>query len=322
MPRYANGQVPRTALVFDRHGNPWLPGTYRKWVQFQEDVHDQTGVWLYVSPKANGAYNTYRDYDGQVALRAWWGSIGMPLMASVPGKSSHGGVWTGQTNGRYGMPRYVFQIDAGAFDVANWASVPWDVFEECANRVGLRVNIVVPEERWHVVDPDPWGAPVGGLPATVGRPVTVDVEDKEEDDMFSDSDRETLGQVAAEAAKQTIHGVTFKNGLTVGQTLVQTHESTVRIEILLARQLSSGPTQFYKHGGLNSTTLWIFVHESGDFVRIRDAKTAQLYKELNGGQATVLSTEAIRVLVEDLSAAGGRDLSAVPGTTETTETVQ
>lgn len=187
MGRYKNGKVPHSALVHDRHGNPWLPGTYRKWVAFQQYVYDATrertgtGVWLYVSPKANGAYNTYRDEPGQFALRAWWTAIGMPLMASIPGKSSHGAVWTGQTNGRYGLPKFVFMKDAGAFDVANWASVPWDIFETCAERAGLLVNIVVPEERWHVVDLDPWDtATTPAVPASIPS---------EEDDMYTDADR-------------------------------------------------------------------------------------------------------------------------------------
>lgn len=68
---------------------------------------------------------------------------------------------------------------------------------------------------------------------------------------------------------------------------------------------------FYKHGGMPSTNpLWVYVLPSGDFVRIRDQKTADLYGAMNGGAKSIeLTGEAIRLLISDLTAAGGRDLS-------------
>jgi hypothetical protein len=97
-------------------------------------------------------------------------------------------------------------------------------------------------------------------------------------------------------------------------------KSNARIELGLA---NAAGTNFYKHDDLpKGHNLWIYVTPSGDFVRIRDVATARLYKERNGGRlATPLSGDAIRSLVADLTAAGGRDLSAVPNTTDAAPTV-
>ena len=105
----------------------------------------------------------------------------------------------------------------------------------------------------------------------------------------------------------------FRSGLTPGQTLEAIRTGVARIEILTA----AGAT-FVKHGGKN-ITLWIyFVPGTEDFVRIRDLETAQLYKEIAGRKAVVLSPEAIRLKVADAKAAGGRDLSAVKGSSRQT----
>lgn len=97
-----------------------------------------------------------------------------------------------------------------------------------------------------------------------------------------------------------------------------------RTETLVARiyARNDAGAEFYKHGDMPaSNPLWMWVAPTGDFVRIREQKTAALYKERNGGrQATVLSGPAIRQLRDDLIEAGGRDLSAVEGTTETVAT--
>jgi hypothetical protein len=65
---------------------------------------------------------------------------------------------------------------------------------------------------------------------------------------------------------------------------------------------------FYKHGG-SSTTLWVYVLPSGDYVRIRDLATAQLWREIGGGaQSVTISASAIQRLIASLNAAGGRDV--------------
>jgi hypothetical protein len=127
---------------------------------------------------------------------------------------------------------------------------------------------------------------------------------------------------AAQTFRAVWHHDTFKDGLTPGQSLVQIRESTVRLELGQAMLLQRGNGQFFKHGGMASKNpLWIWVTESGDFIRIRDKATALLYKERNGGvKALEISAAAIRMLVADLTEAGGRDLSATVGSTATTVT--
>lgn len=112
-------------------------------------------------------------------------------------------------------------------------------------------------------------------------------------------------------ANHLLHKTFFKDGDSVGKSIVKAKESAARAETLAAQALQTGPTQFYKHGGLLADNpLWIYVYDNGDFRRVRDITEAHRYKELNGGrQATVLSTEAIRMLVADLQELGGRDLS-------------
>jgi hypothetical protein len=121
-------------------------------------------------------------------------------------------------------------------------------------------------------------------------------------------------------AKAVWHGIRFNNKRTPGQELVRHGEQIARLELQLEDLRAAGTGRFFKHGG-PKTTLWVFVHESGDFVRIRDEATALLYKELNGGkQSTTVSGEALRQKIADLSAAGRNDLNAVPQTQQTTVT--
>lgn len=176
---FANGLIPESLLVKDRHGNLWLPGTYRKWVIFQQYIYDKTGVWLYITPPAHGAQNAYRDLAGQKSLRQKLG-----FMASVAGRSSHGGIWTGQTTGRYGLPTWVENVPSGAFDVGNIDAVPWSVVEEAAQHAGLLADIVVPRERWHFVDLEPWA---------IAAPATASPE--EEDMPLSDDDIRRIASV-------------------------------------------------------------------------------------------------------------------------------
>ena len=166
MARYKNGQVPAAELV---HADDayWFPGTRRKFERLREIVQDRHGVTLTLSPRAHGASNAYRPLAEQRAARDALG-----VGASIPGYSSHGGDWSGNTTGRYGLPRYVEHLEAGAFDVWNWASIPWSEFEKACHEVGLLVNVTVPEDLWHVVDLDPWG-----LEAPAEKENTVSAQD-------------------------------------------------------------------------------------------------------------------------------------------------
>lgn len=157
------------------------------------------------------------------------------------------------------------------------------------------------------VDPDFYRTHhLPGTPALSGGPAKP-ITPEEETDM----------PTSEEIADVNWHGIKFKNGRTPGQELVSQGETLVRIELALARLGNTG--RFYKHGGAG-IRLWVYVLPNGDFVRIRDLDTARLYLERNGTPAVTLSTEAIRQLVGDLVDAGGQDLTAVPGTTDTRAT--
>lgn len=160
---YPNGQVPLHLLI-EEDGSWFFPGTYRKWCALRDDVKARHGVTLYITPPAHGAGNAYRDLDGQESIRDALG-----IQASVPGRSSHGGIWTGRTTCRYGLPIWVDGLETGAIDVANWFEIGWNNFVEAAERAGFLADVVVPREQWHLVDLDPWGK---SSPAT-----TTDQED-------------------------------------------------------------------------------------------------------------------------------------------------
>lgn len=153
---FPNGQVPEHLLV--REGDNWFfPGTYAKFKALRADVQQRHGVTLYVTPPAYGAGNAYRSLGGQQSIRAALG-----IQASIPGRSSHGGLWTGQTTGAGGLPTWVTDLEAGALDIANWAAIGWDAFKAAAERAGFITNVVVPQELWHIVDLDPWASSASG----------------------------------------------------------------------------------------------------------------------------------------------------------------
>lgn len=153
---YANGRVPFDKL--EKYNGDWFfPGTLKRWKNLVARVRKSHGVTLTVSPRANGAGNAYRPYDEQVSSRNALG-----VMSAVPGTSSHGGLWSGQTTGAGGLPSWVSNVESGAIDVWNWASIPWADFKAAAEAEGFIVNAVVPEERWHIIDLDPWGHKIKG----------------------------------------------------------------------------------------------------------------------------------------------------------------
>jgi len=153
---FPNGQVPEHLLVHE-NGSWFFPGTYAKFKALRADVQQRHGVTLYVTPPAYGAGNAYRSLGGQQSIRAALG-----IQASIPGRSSHGGLWTGQTTGAGGLPTWVSDLEAGALDIANWSAIGWDAFKAAAERAGFVTNVVVPQELWHIVDLDPWAASASG----------------------------------------------------------------------------------------------------------------------------------------------------------------
>lgn len=174
---YPNGEVPLNKLV--REGEHYFfPGTHARWKELQRRVHADTGVWLYITPGPNA----YRGLAEQKRMRQELG-----VNAAVPGRSSHGGLWTGQTKGHSGLPTWVTNRESGAIDIGNWFEVPWDVLTKHARAVGFIPDIVVPTEKWHFVDLNPWQVPTFGAAADV-----------QEDDMFEDKDRALLEQIRGE----------------------------------------------------------------------------------------------------------------------------
>lgn len=143
MSRYANGMIPFSALEHI-YGDVWLaPATAERFRRLRADVKAETGVTLYItgaSARGWDGWNGYRPLASQNTYKAYLG-----IWAAQPGFSSHGGTFRGG--------------DCMAFDIANWNSVPWEVFSRLAAKHGLSTNFVSPEERWHVGDKNPWVMP-------------------------------------------------------------------------------------------------------------------------------------------------------------------
>lgn len=119
---------------------------------------------------------------------------------------------------------------------------------------------------------------------------------------------------AEEIVNYQMNGYRFRDGETFGR-------KTVNMEKLLLRaEARSGTGRFFKHLDMPAESpLWIYFYDE-DFVRIRDLETAKLYKEINGQQAAGIGGPALRQRVADSISMGGRDLTAVTGTTDTVPT--
>ena len=169
MPSYPNGRFP-LSLFEHLEGNVYLPpATAERWRRFRQDVYDETGVWLRITPDRSGlgGWNGYRPYAAQVEYKRKLGPL-----AAAPGKSSHGGVYNG--------------VDCFAFDVDNWGMVPWSIYKRLANKHGLTVDFVKPREGWHVGDFDPWTMPPnsgGGTPTDTDNETSVEEEEEDEEMM-------------------------------------------------------------------------------------------------------------------------------------------
>lgn len=226
--------------------------------------------------------NAYRDIGWQ---QHYWDTLPYP-QASFPGGSSHGGDYKGR--------------DSMAIDVGNWGLLGKAKFYTYARKHGFEPDFF-DWEPWHIIDWSPWAMPAGGI----------------EDELSEKAERQI--QVLYDAWRIGEVGKRTDGNGTARIKLMQAQLAQVLEKV---GAIGGVTTEFYKHGDMpEGSNLWIFVLPNGDFVRIRDNETAALYKEMNGGfQSQVLSKAAIRQLRDDLKNAGGKDLSAVSGSTDTVGT--
>lgn len=179
MPSYSNGYIPDNLLITFREGwtageGNWKhqlsPATYAKHLNLVALAKHNTGRTLEITD----GWGAYRPYASQVYARSLYG-----MGAAYPGTSSHGGFWEGK--------------QTLAMDYGNWAWVfngSREDFYWAVREVGLVPGLIhpsrgngYPDEPWHVVDLDPWGA----VPATAGgktpEPKPLPEEEDEEEDM-------------------------------------------------------------------------------------------------------------------------------------------
>jgi hypothetical protein len=169
MPTYSNGYIPESLLVTFAEGANTVDGTwkhqlsaatYARHLALVKRAKERTGRTL----KITEGWGAYRPYSSQVVARRIYGNG-----AAYPGTSSHGGFWEGR--------------QTLAMDYGNWSAVyggdqgTW--FADC-RAVGLTPGMIMrsrgyPDEPWHVIDLDPWGA----VPAFAG----VSIPDLEVDDL-------------------------------------------------------------------------------------------------------------------------------------------
>lgn len=167
MARYANGQVPLTALKplgsgtnGDGYWEHRLPeGTYQRWLNLVADVKAHEGKTLQITP----GWNAYRPLDAQWAAYRREGSKN----AAYPGTSSHGGVFEGR--------------DSFAVDVGNYGVIGKTKFYEYARKHGFTVNRF-DWEPWHIIDYNPWVSP------TVTPAANPTGKSTEEEDMTPEQD--------------------------------------------------------------------------------------------------------------------------------------
>lgn len=172
MPRASNGRIPADWLVTldtGRGRHVTLPTPAVRWYLLRRNVKARTGVTLYITD----GMNAYRDWDEQGVGRRNACASGNCNAAAAQGYSSHGGTWN--YSGRL--------VDAMAFDIGNYWAIPWSVFAEECERVGLRVGLITKaiagiEEPWHVIDLDPHGLPPMGLTLTRGADGVYRLEDE------------------------------------------------------------------------------------------------------------------------------------------------
>lgn len=210
MPRYNNGRIPGDQLVrLDTGGGQHvtLPTPAARWYLLRRNVKARTGVTLYIT----AGMNAYRDWDEQGVGRRNACASGNCNAAAAQGYSSHGGTWS---NGTHTGGRWV---DAMAFDIGNYWAVPWYIFAEECERVGLRVGLITRaiagiEEPWHVIDLDPYGAMPFGVQLVRGGDGVWRLDEnsgslaptkpKEWDEV---ANRDEVKSASAEALREELH---------------------------------------------------------------------------------------------------------------------
>lgn len=180
MPIYSNGNVPTELLITFNSGWDDLGYWEHQWPAHTLALHNALVARAAARRAAAGlpplplrlqaGWTAYRPLQWQKTYRAILG-----LGAADPGKSSHGGTFEGA------------QTMAGDYA---WQSVYRDCggrdafFADC-RAVGLAPGMIMasrgyPDEDWHVIDPDPWGA----VPAFASTTEFNPYKSEEDDDML------------------------------------------------------------------------------------------------------------------------------------------
>ena len=145
MTKYANGRIPRSALVSFQEGGvtfyttPYVLQQYR---YMKADAAKQ-GVHLYITVTPTSVVNgvggnAYRDIPFQQRMRAVYGRG-----AAYPGTSSHGGTFEGR--------------DSMALDISGWGHKGVDWFYALARKWGFTPGLISTSrgyavtEEWHLV---------------------------------------------------------------------------------------------------------------------------------------------------------------------------
>lgn len=246
---YSNGFIPDSMLVTFNTGwnstdGDWKhqlsPGTYAKHLKLVALARARTGRTLEITE----GWGAYRPYDSQVLARRLYG-----LGAAYPGTSSHGGFWENQ--------------QTMAMDYGNWGSVyDWDrsAFYQDVRNAGLAPGLIhpsrgnnYPDEPWHVVDLDPWAAPIhpeeddmavedlytafkkkGGQPVKAGQKVNLHINDAKDVTVALGAAKHVSGNLAFtlsggkayEGAVQVTPVVrTYKDGKEAGRSSLRARET-------------------------------------------------------------------------------------------------
>lgn len=185
MPTYSNGYVPEHLLIIFKRGwnkidGNWYwglpPATYAKHLALVARARTRNPS---ITLTPTDGFSCYRPYWAQVIAKQVHG-----IYAADPGSSSHGGFWE--------------RRQTLAIDYHNWSAVYGGSraeFYADVRAVGLTPGMIsrergYPDEPWHVIDLDPWGA----VPAFDG---VFTPFQPEEDDMFDDQARARLDAVYA-----------------------------------------------------------------------------------------------------------------------------
>lgn len=145
---------------------------------------------------------------------------------------------------------------------------------------------------------------------TAGGGVTP-IPDRDEFDMASLDDLRTIIRQENEANNDATGRIDARSQLLV--EVARRSEPREEEALAFSRQAAGRKqaylTGFYKHADNGN---WVVVFPSGNFRRVSDQAQAVIYNELNNGVSSLtVSGAALRQIIRDLEAAGGKDLSAI-----------